>query len=456
MATPRGSTQRGEAPRGRGLDALFDSTVGPAAGSQEVDADLASLLDNEVRAAQGSVAAPVHVAPVVTGGSRATEMPEVIDLPPLATVAQPVQPVEPPPSSPSSPAPATDAPAPEPERVLPLTKRFGAIIMDTEPAAAATPPAEETPLEVGPAGEIIEERPLPAVTPEKLPAERSIMPPATGTPPGPWQQSQPIVITPRPDDQKALILARLDKMLGPDWQQAFRQEIDDLYKQVATEFSSPPEKADRAAGLLNEALRTLVENPEEYVAAKNRTIQVQTMLSRTRESRAQSGHFGPRILGYQVGWMLLFLLGLVFAAPLATGIGSLGKMSEKTMADLFPIWNTMMWGGIGGVIGALYTLWWHISDQEDFDRQYLMWYLVQPIMGLLLGGIVFLLLAGGFLILAVNLTDSADSTAGARLLPYLAAVLAGFRQNFIYEQFDRLIALFGQGSKGSKSEGGKT
>ncbi|MCX6028916.1 MAG: hypothetical protein NT169_06405 [Chloroflexi bacterium] len=449
MTTPRGSTQRGEALRGRGLDALFDSTVGPAAGSQEVDADLASLLDNEVRAAQGSGAAPVHVAPVVTGGSRATEMPEVIDLPPLATAAQSVQPAEPPSSSPPRPTPAADTPAPEPERVLPLTKRFGAIIMDTEPSAAATPVAEETPLEVGPAGEIIEERPLPAVTPERLPAERSIMPPITGTP---VTQSQPIVITPRPDDQKALILARLDKMLGPDWQQTFRQEIDDLYKQVATEFSSPPANADRAAGLLNEALQTLVENPEEYVAAKNRTIQVQTMLNRTRESRVQSGHFGPRILGYEVGWMFLFLLGLVFAAPLATGLGSLGKMSEKTMADLFPIWNTMMWGGIGGVIGALYTLWWHISDQEDFDRQYLMWYLVQPIMGLLLGGIVFLLLAGGFLILAVNLTDSADSTAGTRLLPYLAAVLAGFRQNFIYEQFDRMIALFGQGSK---SQGGK-
>ena len=103
-----------------------------------------------------------------------------------------------------------------------------------------------------------------------------------------------------------------------------------------------------------------------------------------------------------------------------------------------------MWGGIGGVVGALYHLWWHISAEQDFDRQYLMWYLVQPIMGLVLGGIVFLLLAGGFLVLQVNLTDPNASTA-ARLIPYLVAVLGGFRQNFIYEQFDRVIALFTPG-----------
>ena len=105
-----------------------------------------------------------------------------------------------------------------------------------------------------------------------------------------------------------------------------------------------------------------------------------------------------------------------------------------------------MWGGIGGIIGALYALWWHISDQQDFERQYLMWYLVQPIMGTVLGGIVFLLLTGGFLLLQVK---PSDANAGARLIPYLVAVLAGFRQNFIYGQFDRLIALFAPGGNQS-------
>jgi hypothetical protein len=152
------------------------------------------------------------------------------------------------------------------------------------------------------------------------------------------------------------------------------------------------------------------------------------------------------------------LLGLIFAGPFASGLGRLGGMTEATVAQLFPLWNTMMWGGIGGVVGALYHLWWHISDRQDFDREYFMWYLVQPIMGLVLGGIVFLLLAGGLLILQVNLTDTQNTNTARQLLPYLLAVLSGFRQNFVYEQFDRVIALFTPASRketeGRKEEGG--
>ena len=150
------------------------------------------------------------------------------------------------------------------------------------------------------------------------------------------------------------------------------------------------------------------------------------------------------------------LAGLIFAAPLAgwlTRIANIGVANAAAILNIYPILNTMMWGAIGGVVGALYSLWWHISEQQDFDRHYLMWYLVQPMLGLVLGGIVFLLMAGGFLLLQVNLQDPDASTA-ARLLPYLTAVLAGFRQNFVYEQFNRLISLFGPPSRsGNGGEG---
>ena len=62
-----------------------------------------------------------------------------------------------------------------------------------------------------------------------------------------------------------------------------------------------------------------------------------------------------------------------------------------------------------------------------------MWYYVQPLMGLVLGAITFLIIAGGFLIVQVNITDP-NAAAGARLIPYLVAVLAGFKQDFVYDQ----------------------
>ena len=270
---------------------------------------------------------------------------------------------------------------------------------------------------------------------------KSILPPDSGEEPAP---PAPPASPERTEDQKTIIVQRMDAMFDQGWQKALHQQIDDLYKQVATEFSSPPEKAERALSLLREARQVLLETPEEYVAAEYRTMQVRAMLDRVRESRKQSGYYGPRILVYETAWLVVLLAGLILAAPLArwlTLIAQTGVANEAALLNIYPILNTMIWGGIGGVVGALYSLWWHISEQQDFDRHYLTWYLVQPLLGLVLGGIVFLLMAGGFLLLQVNLQDPNAATA-ARLLPYLTAVLAGFRQNFVYEQFNRLMALF--------------
>jgi hypothetical protein len=393
-----------------------------------VDADLAALLDNEVMAAEtgasmGQVASRAAAAtPAVSPPSgRSSEPLDGVDLPPVAAEAQPVPPIAPEPVT-SPPAAGPSNPEPQPQRRLPTTQRFGAIIMDTsEPMAIAPMPSE-------------------ALVP--LAAEvKSILPPDSGQEPAPPAPPAP---PERTEDQTAIIIQRLDMVLDQGWQKALHQQIDELYKQVATEFSSPPENAERALSLLREARQVLLETPEEYVAAEYRTMQVRAMLDRVRESRKQSGHYGPRILAYETGWLLFFLTGLIMAAPLAgwiTRIAQTGVSNEAALLSIYPILNTMMWGGIGGVVGALYSLWWHISEQQDFDRHYLTWYLVQPLLGLVLGGIVFLLMAGGFLLLQVNLQDPNAATA-ARLLPYLTAVLAGFRQNFVYEQFNRLIALF--------------
>ena len=431
MTTSRRSGDQPEPPQGGSSEPHSEGSMN-AERQRNVEADLAALLDDEVIAAEtGGVQAekrsPDQVGAATDGSHSAVgavdesqqidvpkpvpEGPESpfadsIDMPPSVESAQPVA--------------SEQEPEPPPEPKPLVTKRFGAILMDSVPSAAdgseAVPGEDVLP-------SLVEGREVAPSGPGGAPVEK------------------PLPLVERTDDQKAIIINRLSETLGTEWQRTLHEQIDGLYKQVATEFSSPPEKAERALSMLREARQTLLETPEEYVTAEYRTLQVRAMLDRTRESRKQSQIYGPRILGYQLSWIVLFLLGLVFGTPLAGWVSFLGNMPQASLNEIFPVWNSMMWGGIGGVIGALYHLWWHISDRQDFDRNYLMWYWVQPVMGMVLGGIVFLILAGGFLVLQVNLTDDNASTA-ARLLPYLTAVLGGFRQNFVYEQFDRLIRLF--------------
>lgn len=425
MTTARDRAGHPGTPRGRGLDALFEGITAPASVGPDVDADLAALLDDEVLAAEtgrspvsaAQSGVPSGVPPLSHAYSERARWPEFGDALPPASGAKQISP------------PAT--PSPEPARQFPATRRFGAIIIDEalgRPVSARNvSPAAQGPM---------------------VPEERWL-PPGPGVAP---EVSTPLpALVERTDDQKKVVISRLDRVLEKDWQRAFHQQIDALYRQVATEFSSPPAAAERALTLLREARQLMIDSPEEYVGAEYHMMQVRAMLDRIKESRAQSARYGPRILAYQVGWLLLLLLGLIFATPLTRWITIIGGIGGPALLSINPILNTMSWGGIGGVVGALYALWWHISEKQDFDRHYMTWYLVQPLMGLALGGITFLILTGGFLILQVDLSGDRAST-GALVLPYLAAVLAGFRQNFVYGQLERFMGLFTPATR--KKDGG--
>lgn len=429
MSTARTNPGGPGSSRGRGLDALFEDTGGSAGTTPDIEADLAALLDNEVLAAETG-RTPDLVGKPAGGLTRPAE---TIDVPPAAAEARPAEPASgrTESSQPKSKPSVSDAGrVAEPERRLPTTKRFGAIIMDTGseplPSTAVTRPADVVP--------------FPIVT------EKGKESP----PPGPGAEvepAQPPAAILRTDEQKTIVISRLDSVLEGGWQKALHKQIDDLYKQVATEFSSPPQAAERMLTLLREARELMIDSPDEYVNAEYRMVQVRTMLDRIKESREQSRKYGPRILAYEAGWLLALVLLMIFGTPLTRLITTVGGVEGPSLLNVYPIFSTMLWGGIGGVVGALYHLWWHISEKQDFDRHYGTWYFVQPLMGLVLGGIVFLLMAGGLLVLQVDLTASNASTA-TRLVPYLVAVLAGFRQNFVYEQFDRLVSVFAPAPRG--------
>ena len=149
------------------------------------------------------------------------------------------------------------------------------------------------------------------------------------------------------------------------------------------------------------------------------------------------------------GFFLLLLASLVFDHSLAAFVANVTGMTFADMASLsmehiFPLWNTMAWGGIGGVVGSLYSLYWHAAVEQDFDKQYLMWYIVQPVMGIILGGIVYLILAAGFVsvqALAAQGPTVTETMANPAVKAFhsVVACVAGFRQRFVFEMLDRIV-----------------
>lgn len=283
-----------------------------------------------------------------------------------------------------------------------------------------------------------------AVTTEvATPQGIAVVPGPTSGPDEPWL----LELQKLSDEQRRRILRKLTS----DQERGLNKDIDHLYSRVTTELPNDKKRTQGALAMLNQARKIMVENPENYVAAEYQIQRVEAILVSTANSRQWSAQFGRRVFVYETLWMfgflLFYMLAVVFWPMISRWLIQMTGLDPNSVvvAQAIPFISTLVWGGIGGTVGALYSLWYHISEQRDFDREFLIWYYTQPILGMVLGGIVYLLFMSGMLILQGSPT-SMDSL-GARLLPALIAAIGGFRQNFVFDQLARVIEAFSGGPK---------
>lgn len=218
-------------------------------------------------------------------------------------------------------------------------------------------------------------------------------------------------------------------------------EIDSLYAQVQADVGVNKPIADYCMGLLSEARALVVDgHARGFARAEFDVEQVKARLKRARESDEAAKRHGRGILAWEMFWFAIFTLSL-FNAPRITGWLDWGSLPGMITSDVFIL--TLAWGGIGGVMAGFHSLPWRISRRE-YDSQYNILYFVQPLMGLVLGGITFLMLNAGFIALVGEPVGSPEIPSGGRtsLIPYLLyllACLAGFKQDFAYEVLDNAM-----------------
>ena len=198
-------------------------------------------------------------------------------------------------------------------------------------------------------------------------------------------------------------------------------------------------------GLLRQSRTILLERPEDFVEAEYRVQQAQSLYNRIENSEKWGDQYGWWIFFYEIvllAFLLFSFVGLLafgdeFSMWLAAKVGATQPSDGLITAVGF--WSTIAWGGIGGVMGALFTLWTHISERQDFERQHTMWYIVQPILGIILGGVIFLILYTGLLSLQGGDVAAQSLATTPQLLPALMAFIAGFRPQFLFDLLTKII-----------------
>jgi hypothetical protein len=223
--------------------------------------------------------------------------------------------------------------------------------------------------------------------------------------------------------------------VGLKQRQALWQEITELYKEVP-EVLCMDEMQDEALALLYDAQDILMERPRQFDVAQYKVGQVRSIVTRRSNIVKWTNTYGWGTFIYEALWIVALSGAILFAPSVVAWIESaIGDTpSFISVADL---WNTAAWGSIGGVLGALYSLYWHAAQIKDFHKQYLMWYIVQPVIGVIIGAVVYVITGAG-LIGATGETASGQQTV-LPLFRYAVACIASFRQRFILEVVDRII-----------------
>jgi hypothetical protein len=221
--------------------------------------------------------------------------------------------------------------------------------------------------------------------------------------------------------------------VGLKQRQVLWQEITELYKEVPNVLSYD-ELHDEALELLREAQDLLMESPRQFDVAQYKVGQVRTIVVRRKNTTKWTNTYGWGTFFYETAWLVALLVALApYVVAWVEGIAG----TTDTFISVPDLWNTAVWGSIGGVTGALYSLYWHAAKVKDFDKQYLMWYIVQPVIGVIIGAAIYVLIGAG-LINLIGQTASGENVS-LKLFPYAIAWVAGFRQRFILEVVDRFI-----------------
>lgn len=283
-----------------------------------------------------------------------------------------------------------------------------------------TPPLPETWSGMPPAAAVDEKPSAPAAEPARspdhatLPASRidAPEPVPTGSVPSPTGSALA-------DDERIHRLARQIEALQDDLAHhpTRDQQLNDAYQQT-----------------LAEADRLLAEGRDSYDTVRATVYRIRTEITRRRKIEADIARYRPLLLNYLVGWLIalvvLFLLRALFA-----GVGE--AVGVPVVGALY---YPLLFGIAGALLTGYLTLERHTTRLRDFDPIHISWYLINP----LLGGVMGLLM---FLIATLANQDLLHERASEAeyAVSYLLCVIAGMNQTPVFRALHEMMRRLGRG-----------
>ncbi len=188
-------------------------------------------------------------------------------------------------------------------------------------------------------------------------------------------------------DDKTIDILISDKAMKALWDRA-DQAQKDVNKYITTLYIARP-LLDQIQAARNELMagKLYYEDAERHINEVDYRVQ----LSRNLDTWGKQ----------YIRWLFIYLAAcfavLIFVLFAFLGNEAFAKTTDISTSVLVYLGGSMVWGGIGGIIGALLPLIKHFSKEQDFAKRHVWWYLTSPPTGIAMGAIVFLFMSAGLL-----------------------------------------------------------
>ncbi len=224
--------------------------------------------------------------------------------------------------------------------------------------------------------------------------------------------------------------------------EALWQEIERLQAALPQRLKGLPARADAYQRELLQASALLLQNRANYDDVRAIITRLQVDLARDEQIEADIRRYKPRLLLYLilvlVLWVILMLLEPIVARSLGDGLG---------MQAISAVYHPTLFGVLGAILRAYFTLNKHTVQLRDFDPAHLSWYIMNPVIGGVMGLLMTLVFGAGIVsTVGLGALEQVQPEVVGQypFLLWVLCVVAGYNQNVVLRLLARLLRGTGQ------------
>jgi len=217
-------------------------------------------------------------------------------------------------------------------------------------------------------------------------------------------------------------------------------QMDALQEEVIQNVGADRTSTDNYQQDLLYASSLLLQSADKYDEAREVVYRVRADLNRERKVADDIKRWRPALLAYYAIWFLFVVI-----------VSHFDPQFRALVPDSVPIlklaYPPILFAVLGSLFNGVMALNQHTTLQKDFDSAFVTWYLINPVVGGLLGLIVFVFfVVTGTSFTPTLISDPNIASTQSPLVIWLLAFIVGWQQNTAVQLLNGFLKTFSTSS----------